>query len=301
MSAYGLGGYLSRSPTVNPDFYNWNRVLVRYCDGGSFSGNAAAPLQFVGQDGQMHTLYFRGQKVWEAVMDDLLSKGMMNAGKAIHSGDSAGSLAAFHHCNRFRERMPAQAEVKCLCDGGFFMDVPNIAGQYSFRSFFHDVVALHSITLLPSGCTSKMDPGQCFFPQYNLEYINVPLFILQSPYDSFQVQYILAPPGSYANGVWDACRQNLASCSSSQLATLQDFRGKMLAALQPIVGKTNWGLYAISCYYHTLSEYDVIWNGTPKVNNMNIEEAFRMWFFGGALVQKIDCAYPCNPTCVNVS
>ncbi len=31
------------SVLVSPDFFNWNRVFVRYCDGASFSGNASLP------------------------------------------------------------------------------------------------------------------------------------------------------------------------------------------------------------------------------------------------------------------
>ncbi|RLN35108.1 pectin acetylesterase 12-like [Panicum miliaceum] len=48
-------GIMSNRPGENPDFYNWNRVKVRYCDGGFFTGdgsNAAAGL------------YFRGQRIW---------------------------------------------------------------------------------------------------------------------------------------------------------------------------------------------------------------------------------------------
>lgn len=300
MSPVGLSGFLSNSPTDNPDFYNWNRVFVRYCDGGSFSGNVASGVQVTGSDGQMHTLFYRGQSIWEAAIDDLLSKGMMNAAKAIHSGDSAGSLAAFFHCNSFRDKIPTGSQVACLCDGGFFMDAPDLAGEYSFRSFFQSIVALHNINILPGGCTSQMDIGQCFFPQYNLAYITVPLFILQSLYDYFQVQYILAPSSSYSNGSWDACKQNIASCSTDQLGILQAYRGNMLAALHPLVGNQNWGLHLVSCYYHTQTDYDTVWDGTTVVNTMNDAVAFHNWFFGGMLIQDIDCEYPCNPTCVGL-
>ncbi|VAI48387.1 unnamed protein product [Triticum turgidum subsp. durum] len=32
-------GILSNASDYNPDFYNWNRVKVRYCDGSSFTGD----------------------------------------------------------------------------------------------------------------------------------------------------------------------------------------------------------------------------------------------------------------------
>jgi O-palmitoleoyl-L-serine hydrolase len=33
-------GYFSVSESINPPLYNFNTVLVKYCDGGSFTGNA---------------------------------------------------------------------------------------------------------------------------------------------------------------------------------------------------------------------------------------------------------------------
>nr|GMD77935.1 pectin acetylesterase 12-like [Ipomoea batatas] len=33
-------GILSNKAEENPDFYNWNRIKVRYCDGASFSGDS---------------------------------------------------------------------------------------------------------------------------------------------------------------------------------------------------------------------------------------------------------------------
>lgn len=33
-----FGGIMSNSPVDNPDFYSWNRVKIRYCDGASFAG-----------------------------------------------------------------------------------------------------------------------------------------------------------------------------------------------------------------------------------------------------------------------
>lgn len=35
-----FSGILSDSASLNPDFYNWNRVKLRYCDGASFAGDS---------------------------------------------------------------------------------------------------------------------------------------------------------------------------------------------------------------------------------------------------------------------
>ncbi|KAJ6761378.1 NOTUM-RELATED [Salix purpurea] len=69
-----FNGILSNNASLNPDFYNWNRVKLRYCDGGSFSGDAKF-------DNGTSVLYFRGKKIWEAIILDLLPQGLMHARK----------------------------------------------------------------------------------------------------------------------------------------------------------------------------------------------------------------------------
>ncbi|KAI5415401.1 variant 2, Pectin acetylesterase 10, partial [Lathyrus oleraceus] len=106
-------GILSSKAEENPDFYNWNRVKVRYCDGASFSGDS---------QNEAAGLYFRGQRIWQAAMEDLMSKGMRYAKQALLSGCSAGGLSAILHCDEFRELFPRTTRVKCFSDGGLFLD-----------------------------------------------------------------------------------------------------------------------------------------------------------------------------------
>ncbi|RAL45032.1 hypothetical protein DM860_003791 [Cuscuta australis] len=67
-----FSGILSSQKLENPDFYNWNRIYVRYCDGSSFTGNSK---KF--QNDTM--LYFRGARIFKAVTKELLEKGMGSA------------------------------------------------------------------------------------------------------------------------------------------------------------------------------------------------------------------------------
>ncbi|CAN1219277.1 Pectin acetylesterase 12 [Linum perenne] len=106
-------GILSNKAGENPDFYNWNRVKVRYCDGASFLGDS---------EDKASQLQFRGQRIWLAAMKDLLAKGMRNANQALLSGCSAGGLAAILHCDEFRGLLPRTKRVKCLSDAGLFLD-----------------------------------------------------------------------------------------------------------------------------------------------------------------------------------
>jgi hypothetical protein len=43
--------------------------------------------------------------------------------QALLAGCSAGGLATLVHCDNFRARFPQEVPVKCLPDGGFFLDV----------------------------------------------------------------------------------------------------------------------------------------------------------------------------------
>ena len=51
------GGYFSSLPSENPMMYNWNAVFLRYCDGGSFSGNNETVATY-----KNTSLYFRGKR-----------------------------------------------------------------------------------------------------------------------------------------------------------------------------------------------------------------------------------------------
>ncbi|KAK6121058.1 hypothetical protein DH2020_045209 [Rehmannia glutinosa] len=126
-------GILSNKAEENPDFFNWNRVKIRYCDGASFAGdseNKAAGLQF------------RGQRIWLAAMEELMSKGMHDANQALLSGCSAGGLASILHCDEFRSLFPESTKVKCLSDAGLFLDAADVSGGHTLRGFFDGVVNL---------------------------------------------------------------------------------------------------------------------------------------------------------------
>ncbi|KAH7295507.1 hypothetical protein KP509_27G052600 [Ceratopteris richardii] len=160
-----FGGSLSNSPLKNPDFYNWNRVKVRYCDGGSFSGDIDSPLEVkLDKVNQSKLIYFRGRRIWQAAMDDLLSLGLKHAKEALLSGCSAGALASMIHCDDFRKQLPDNAVVKCISDAGFFVDVRDVMNKTTIQSFYRDVVSLHGMAPQLSASCTRGD--KCIFPQY---------------------------------------------------------------------------------------------------------------------------------------
>ncbi|XWS64390.1 hypothetical protein CRYUN_Cryun05aG0000800 [Craigia yunnanensis] len=287
-------GILSDKAEENPDFFNWNRVKLRYCDGASFTGdseNKAAQLQF------------RGQRIWLAAMEDLMSKGMRNTKQALLSGCSAGGLASILHCDEFRNMFPRTTKVKCLSDAGLFLDAIDVSGGRTLRSLYSGVVGLQGVQHnLPRICTNHLDPTSCFFPQNLISHIQTPLFILNAAYDSWQIQSSIAPLSADPHGYWHDCRLNHAKCSASQIRFLQGFRTQMLNAIKGFSMSRENGLFINSCFAHCQTERQDTWfaDDSPEIRNKPIAIAVGDWYFDRAGVKAIDCPYPCDKTCHNL-
>nr|XP_019703802.1 pectin acetylesterase 12-like isoform X2 [Elaeis guineensis] len=244
-------GILSNKPEENPDFYNWNRARILYCDGASFAGegyNEAAGL------------YFRGQRIFQAAMEDLMSKGMQSANQALLTGCSAGGLASILHCDEFQALFPGNTEVKCLADAGLFLDATDVAGGHTLRSFYEGVVTLQGVAKnLPRTCTAKMDATSCFFPQNLLSNIQTPTFLLNAAYDVWQIQESLATKEADPKGYWQACKFNYSKCNDDQIKFLQGFRNQMLDATKEFSNLKQNGLFINSCFAHCQSERQDTW------------------------------------------
>ncbi|KAG9441298.1 hypothetical protein H6P81_017152 [Aristolochia fimbriata] len=254
---------------------------------------------------QTTTLYFRGERIWNAFMLDLLPKGLNHAEKALLSGCSAGGLATFLHCDKFTALLPNTATVKCLSDAGFFLDVRDVSGRNTIRPIFKRLVEFQGVEKnLDRRCTASLpDPSLCFFPQYALQYIQTPYFIVNAAYDSYQFNHILVPPSTDPRGQWSQCKRDIRECTQEQLNGLQAFRMKMLAALNPLTSSSDGGLFINTCYTHGQSELQDAWFApdSPRLNNKTIAEAVGDWYFGRNAYKEFDCQYPCNSACVKLT
>nr|XP_028945736.1 pectin acetylesterase 12-like [Malus domestica] len=273
-------GILSNAAEKNPDFFNWNRVLLRYCDGASFLGDS---------ENQERKLQFRGQRIWLSAMEDLMSKGMRDANEALLSGVSAGGLLSILHCDEFRGLFLTATKVKCLSDGGFFLDEFDVSGERALRDHYSGVVGLQIFFSLANLHTEHLEPDKCFFPENFIANIRTPLFILNSAYDSWQIPYSLAPPSADPHGEWKTCRLNLSSCSASQMEILQGFRNQFLNAVKQFsVSKQN-GMFINSCFTHLLTLQGTWFaRNSPAVGNKTIAEAVGDWYFDRAEVKVVD-------------
>ncbi|KAI3680003.1 hypothetical protein L2E82_50740 [Cichorium intybus] len=171
------------------------QALNHACLSASFSGGVVVLVT---------NLHFRGARVFNAIVDELLNKGMRFASNVLLSGSSAGGLASILNCDKFRELFPASTRVKCFSDAGYFSHVKDLSGKYKFEEYYDMIVTLH-----------------CFYPQFAIPYVKTPVFILQTTYDTFQVQNILATPQADPKGLFTKCKEDINACSSAQIQRLQ--------------------------------------------------------------------------------
>ncbi|XP_015891688.3 pectin acetylesterase 8 [Ziziphus jujuba] len=292
-------GIMSNQQELNPYFYNWNIILIRYCDGSSFTGDVEAVDPAT-------NLHFRGARIWNAVMEDLLAKGMKNAENAILTGCSAGGLATILHCDNFQALFPNTTKVKCVADGGFIINAEDISGERKIETKFNQIVELHSSGKnLPKSCTSQMKPELCFFPQHVIEHVQTPIYIVNSPYDLWQVTNILVPKTADPHGTWKSCNHDIRNCSSDQIGTMQHFRTKFLHALSGLKKNSESnGMFIDSCYVHCQIDRQETWfrNDSTVVRNKKLANEVGDWFYDDKYrpLQEPDCPYPCNPTCYNI-
>ncbi|XP_064977222.1 pectin acetylesterase 8-like isoform X3 [Musa acuminata AAA Group] len=295
MKPLSFSGILGNSQNSNPDFYNWNKVKIRYCDGSSFTGD-------VDEVDPATKLYFRGAKIWLAVIEELLAKGMNKAENALLSGCSAGGLASILHCDKFGDLLPAGATVKCLSDAGYFINAKDITGTESIKAYYSEVVNTHgSAKNLPSSCTSRMTPSMCFFPQYVVPQMRTSLFILNAAYDAWQIKNILVPSAADPHKTWNDCKLDIKQCSSDQLQIMQGFRSEFLNAVAALGNSSARGMFINSCYAHCQSGSQDTWLAadSPALDNIPIGKAVGDWFYDRSAFRKIDCPYPCDSSCRN--
>ena len=180
------GGLYTNDPQTNPDFYNWNMVFILYCDGSSFTGMRQKPVYFDDKP-----VYFRGKAILDAVIQDLLSRGVRNASDVLLSGSSAGSLAVLIHADFIKSRLNPKTKVRAIADSGYFVDLETQYGINKTRYMFNRMLLTHNSTSsLHQACIKRMSIAQhwkCLFPQYFFDLIKTPVFVLQSAYDVWQI------------------------------------------------------------------------------------------------------------------
>lgn len=183
-----IQGINSANEQINPDFYDWNLVWIVYCDGASFTGDREDPVVVRGEN-----IFFRGKRVLDAVIDDLMKRGFQNAEGVILTGSSAGSMTAMFAVDRLAERLP-NVPMHVLSDAGYFIETQQLGGR-SVGGLFKKIYEMHNSSFgLNQACIQAFgiqNGWRCFLPQHTFKFIKHPVFVLNAAYDVWALLYFV--------------------------------------------------------------------------------------------------------------
>ncbi|KAL6529531.1 hypothetical protein OROGR_015154 [Orobanche gracilis] len=278
-----FSGILDQNQSFNPDFYNWNRVYLVYCDGSSFLGDAD-----VIDPGTKTKLYYRGSRVFDAVMEELLAKGMNTADNRLRR-----TAVRDQKTTAFVKTVVIFNSATYMGDYGTAVKWPpeplgNLPGAKEREDYFTKVVELHGLeAFLPASCTSKMNPGLCLFPENLVEDVQTPLFLLESSFDKYQLKDMLTPYIGGGRPEWNNClNQSLTFCNSTQLETMKEFQKIFLQTLQNLDYSSMRGMFVHTCYLHCHLLAKDEWKCSSVVNNV-LENKLQMLLVTGISIEVV--------------
>lgn len=161
--------------------YNWNKVFLIYCDGGSFTGNSDAMYGIT-------KLYFRGRQNLIAIKNSLNLK---NATDVVISGCSAGGLATYLNLDWWRDsinEINKNTKVVGLPIDGFFLDLSN---DHIIKDFTYYDSMKWVYENMNSSTNDKCNLGyKCMFAEHVSHYMTTPFYVLNSKYDQYDVNQV---------------------------------------------------------------------------------------------------------------
>ena len=324
-----LNGIVSSDCKVNPDFCNFHRVWLAYCDGNSFSGNRDEPVVVQGKE-----LFFRGRRIIDQTLKTLsINFGMDQGDTVMLTGCSAGGLATYLHTDYVHKELKAKwardlQKFKAAAISGFFLQHATVEGKQVYPEEMKNIFKLaNSTNGLNEDCIASFPPEQqwqCNFAQHAYAHTKSDTFPLNSALDSWQTgciytselvngfpnQQVINNGNCSAATGWKECSSNPENCNTKQMITMNQY----MKDFQSIISDTETyvrngnGAFIHSCHTHCeaqSSEYN-----TFKINGISIQMAISSWWNSDGTdpaskhtytpceynTEK-DKPHMCNPTC----
>ena len=280
---YGGAGPLGDDPALNPAFAHFNRALLWYCDGGSWSGDVEAPVPVA--SGSSTKLYFRGRRNLDAALRFLRQQhGLGDATEVLLSGGSAGALAAYLHADYVRATFGATVKFRVAPVSGFFLMHETVAGEDAFPALGRGVFEMmNSSGGVNQRCVTALAPTgqqwQCFFANASYAHTTTPLFALNSAVDSYQMQAILkVSPTCAGMDVAHTTGPQFGNCTEAELAAVRGFEADFLRDLRASAtfGRAGNGGFIESCMEHVAAQGDKA--NTIAQGGVSMMDALAAWW-----------------------
>ena len=273
-------GYFSNMPEYNPDFYNWNKISISYCDGSNHQGHLDEPLDYNGTK-----LWFRGYDNTISVFEYMRQNyNLFEASEVIVSGGSAGGQATYIWSHFLSTYFPSSVKLMGIPDAGMFLDVYNYQTDcHLFRYLNNKIANLTGSRNLPlfKPCQyfGTDDVWKCMVAEYIVEDIQIPMFLVnsQDDFEAMRTQY----------GV-PCIVDDPYSCTEENKTRIAAFRSKFLDITLALKDKKpNWGFWLRTCFEHVYQGSWAWYGQTKNVFNRDLgvskslKDALHEWYNDG--------------------
>jgi len=238
-------------PKANHVLEAANKVFVPYCTSDAHMG-----------DGEAFGRQFRGQRVLQAVLTDLVKRRGLGRGKKsqdllILGGQSAGGRGAMVHLDYVAKMLGHEAarnvEVVGLLDSPLYLDLTPYPSSFgSFEGFGKEcqgVFQNFNVTHVGSECIKAHpnpdDAWKCIMGEYRMPHVKTPYLIVASQYDLYQL---------YKNWIFPFSQWNRHKMSYARSFAIRttELMQSLRASWPPLAARQN-AVFSCACYDHASS------------------------------------------------
>ena len=263
---------LSSKEKYNPNFYNWNKIFVRYCDGSSFISDRT-------YENNGNKIYMYGKNNLLGVLNYLkLNNNFTEADSVILSGFSAGSFATLIYANYIDTLTNKKNNTYIISDSGFFYDLDEkilkinklVKSAYEYSTNHTEIVNLFNYY-----CDKKFidkEPWKCLSGDYFIYNIKVPILSFQNLYDSWITRVI------NGNDCWYN-KNFINNCSKEQLEKIYKEGNLLIEKIHNYPRYNHITLFYFRKLGHMLTYYNWIWDDKNySIDGLTINDIIKLWY-----------------------
>ena len=263
---------LSSKEKYNPNFYNWNKIFVRYCDGSSFISD-----RIYEQNGSK--IYMYGKNNLLGVLNYLkLNNNFTDADSVILSGFSAGSFATLIYANYIDTLTTKKNNTYIISDSGFFYDLDEkvlkinklVQKAYEYSTNHSDIKKLFKYYC--DRYLIETEPWKCLSGEYFIYNINIPILSFQNVYDSWITRVI------NGNDCWYN-KNYIQNCSKQQMEKIYKEGNLLIEKIHNYPRYDHITLFYFRKIGHMLTYYNWIWDDKNySIDGLTINDIIKLWY-----------------------
>ena len=216
-------------------------VYAKYCDGTSWTGNVDDPISvYNGTAGKYETIYYRGRRLLDALIDHLLqTQGVDEADVVLYGGCSAGSLTAYLHIDYLRTRLSSVTNLAGFGDSMYSIPYKSYDSvnhflrmlQWGYRAWNASLSINNRCREHYASLSRPEDAFMCLYGSIVVNYVLTPTLVVNSKYDTWQQKAILGLDEQFCSPKVDADGTVIPCGNDSPGAQARDRYWKIYASV----------------------------------------------------------------------